>query len=53
MEQSSSWEAATQLSRNSPLFMETEGSLPYPQQPTTGPNPEPDASNSHLLTLFP
>jgi hypothetical protein len=26
------------------LFMEPEGSLPHPQQPTTGPCPKPDES---------
>jgi len=33
--------------------MESEGSLPYSQQPTTDPYPEPDASSPHLPTLFP
>jgi hypothetical protein len=33
--------------------MEPEGLLPYSQQPTTGPNPEPDPSGPHLPTLFP
>jgi len=33
--------------------MEPEGSLPYSQQPTTGPYPEPDASSAQLSTLFP
>jgi hypothetical protein len=28
--------------------MDPEGSLPYPQQPTTGPYPETDASSPHL-----
>jgi hypothetical protein len=32
--------------------MESEGSLPYSQQPVTGPYPEPDASSPHLPTLF-
>jgi hypothetical protein len=33
--------------------MAPEGSLPYSQQPATGPYPEPDESSSHLSTLFP
>jgi hypothetical protein len=33
--------------------MESEGSLPCPQEPATGPYPEPDASNPHLPNLFP
>jgi hypothetical protein len=28
--------------------MEPEGSLPYSQEPATGPYPEPDASTPHL-----
>jgi len=32
--------------------MYLEGSLPSPQQPATGPYPEPDESNPHFLTLF-
>jgi hypothetical protein len=32
--------------------MEPDGSLPYLQQPATGPCPEPDASSPHLPTLF-
>jgi hypothetical protein len=36
-------------SRNSPPFMEPEGSLPCSQGPAT----EPDASCPHLPTLFP
>jgi hypothetical protein len=30
--------------------METEGSLPYSQETTTGPYPEPDAISPHLPT---
>jgi hypothetical protein len=33
--------------------MEPVGSLPYSQQPATGPYSEPDESSSHLPTLFP
>jgi len=32
--------------------MEPEGSLPCSQEPNIGPYPEPDASNTHLTTLF-
>jgi ribosomal protein L28 len=32
-------------SRTSQHFMEPEGSLPCPQEPSTGPHPEPDQSN--------
>jgi hypothetical protein len=32
--------------------MEPEGSLPWSQQPATGPYPEPDESSLHLLTIF-
>jgi hypothetical protein len=32
--------------------MESECSLPYSQEPATGPYPEPDESNLHPLTLF-
>jgi hypothetical protein len=35
-------------SRNSPNFMETEGSLPHSQEPATCPYPKPDRS-SHLV----
>jgi len=31
--------------------MESEGTLPYSQQPTTGPYPEPDESITHLPTV--
>jgi hypothetical protein len=34
-----------QHSRTSQNFMETEGSLPYSQEPSTGPYHEPDQSN--------
>jgi len=30
--------------------MEPEGSLPFSQNPTTGPYPEPDIASQHLLT---
>jgi hypothetical protein len=33
--------------------MKPEGSLQFAQEPTTGPDPEPDESNTHLSTLFP
>jgi hypothetical protein len=33
--------------------MEPEGSLPCSQWPTTGPEPEPDASSPKLSTPFP
>jgi hypothetical protein len=32
--------------------MEPEGSLPSPQEGTTGPYPEPDESNSYPQTLI-
>jgi hypothetical protein len=32
--------------------MEPTGSLPYSQQPATGPYPKPDASSLHPPTLF-
>jgi hypothetical protein len=46
MEQSPSCKAKNVLSysRNSPHFMEPEGSSPYSQQPATCPYPEPDRS---------
>ena len=53
MEQSPSWEANRVCiqSRNSPHFMEPEGSLPYSQAPATCPYPEPTLSILHPLTL--
>jgi len=33
--------------------MEPEGSLPYSQEPATGPYPESDASSPQISTLFP
>jgi hypothetical protein len=41
MEQSSFREA----NKNSPHFMESEGSLPHSQAPATSPHPEPDQSS--------
>jgi hypothetical protein len=35
------------------IFMEPEGSLPYSQEPATGPYPEPDVSGLHLPIVFP
>jgi len=32
--------------------MELDGTLPYPQKPTTGLYSEPDVSNPHLLTIW-
>jgi hypothetical protein len=32
--------------------MEPEGLLPWPQQPASGPYPEPDESGPHLPTQF-
>jgi len=32
--------------------METEGPLPFSQDTTIGPYPEPDESSPHLPTLF-
>jgi hypothetical protein len=42
----------TQLVKNSPSLMEPECSLPFLQEPATGPYPEPDASNPHIPILF-
>jgi hypothetical protein len=48
MEQSPSWVANTSsATRNSPHFMEPEGSLPHSQQPATFPYPEPDRPSSY------
>jgi hypothetical protein len=33
--------------------MEPEGSLPWSQEPATGPYTEPDESIPHLPTIFP
>ena len=50
MEQSPSWEA--DQSRNSPHFMEPEGSLPHSQGPATRPDPDPvHARTSHYLKI--
>jgi hypothetical protein len=37
--------------KKSPAFMETECSLPFPQEPAAGPYPEPHESNSHPISL--
>ena len=39
--------------KNSPHFMEPEGSLPHSQVPATCPCPEPARSNPHLHILLP
>jgi hypothetical protein len=44
----SSWLSLRQ-SRNYPPFMESEGSLSCSREPATGPCPEPDISNPHLI----
>jgi hypothetical protein len=41
------------VGREIPAFMESEGSLPYLQQPATSPYPKPDKSKAHPPTLFP
>lgn len=33
-------------------YIQPEGSLPFPQQPTTGPYSEPDEPSSHLPMVF-
>jgi hypothetical protein len=55
MEQSPSWEASSYLaSKEYPSpFMELEDSLLCSQESAAGPYSEPDASSSHLPTLFP
>jgi hypothetical protein len=55
MEQSPSREAKSTLSqsRNSPNFMEPEGSLTCSQEPATCPYPQRNESNPHPQTLFP
>jgi hypothetical protein len=39
--------------KNFPAFIEPEGSLPYSQEPSTGPYPEPDRSDLYhpILSL--
>jgi hypothetical protein len=55
MVQSPSWEAnwfaASQ--KNSPRFMEPEGSLPHSQAPATYPYPEPAQSSPHTHIPLP
>jgi hypothetical protein len=55
MEQSPSSEATStpSQSRNSPAFMEPEGSLLFSEQPATSPYPEPNELNPHPPDLFP
>jgi hypothetical protein len=43
----------TQLVMQFPTFMEPEGSLPYSQDPTSGPYSDPNESIPHLPTLLP
>jgi len=43
----------TQLSQDSPSFMETADSLTCSQEPTTGPYPKADASSPHSPANFP
>jgi hypothetical protein len=54
MEQSPSWEdKSLSTSQYSLPFMELEVSLPYSQQPTINPYPEPHESSPQLSTQFP
>jgi hypothetical protein len=48
MEQSPSWGAHLVTA-----FYVTEVSLPYSQQPATGPYPKPDESSPYFPNLFP
>jgi hypothetical protein len=41
-----------QLAKKFPSFIEPEVSLPYSQEPATGPCPEPDESSPRPHTLF-
>jgi len=52
MEQSSSWEANTQLVKKSPAFNEPKGSLPCSQEPATGSYLAPDESSPRFLSAF-